>query len=166
MKTLIPFFAVLSACGATADLSPIREELASLRHDVQELRKAQAPSIEAVEAMDDLAREVKKLREKTVPPAAPLPPARDIPRLLPSPAGSLAGGVGGTQAGVNDLFWVLGRVALDGEDRTVLALYQALPRGGFKLAGVRWLGADLQVIEYGQDRPHVKDVLEALPKKK
>lgn len=166
MKRFGPILLVLSGCTSSPDLAPLHEELASLRQDVQELRKSHAPGLEAAEAMDDLAREVKKLREKTAPPPVPLPPIREIPRLMPLPEGSLSGGVGGTQAGVSDLFWVLARVAVGGEERTVLALYQASSGGrGFKLAGVRWLGADLQIVELGQERPGVRDVMDALKRK-
>ncbi|RPH46980.1 MAG: hypothetical protein EHM91_06750 [Planctomycetota bacterium] len=167
MKAIVPALVLLGACSSSPDLDPLREEISSLRQEVQELRKVHAPSLEAAEAMDDLAREVKKLREKTTPPPAPvpLPPVREIPKLLPLPSGSLTGGVGGTQAGVNDLFWVLARVALEGgEEWTVLALYKATSHG-FKLAGVRRLGADLQIVELNQDKPAVKAVMEALKRK-
>jgi carbamoylphosphate synthase large subunit len=67
---------------------------------------------------------------------------------------------------MNDLYGVLAKVGVDGQERLVLALYKAIKEGnGFKLTGVRMLGADLQIIEYGQDRPRVKDVLEELKKR-
>ena len=87
--------------------------------------------------------------------------------MMPAASGSLVGGVGGTQTGVNDLYWILTRVPVDGEDRTVLALYQARADGrGFKLTGVRWVGPDLQLIEFGQEKPSVKEVVDALKKTK
>jgi hypothetical protein len=167
MKPLVPLFVFLAACSPPPpDLSPIRNDLAALRQEVQELRKTQQPGMEALAAMDDLTHEVKRLREKTAPAPIPAPaPVKEAALTTPLPSGSLVGGVGGTQTGVNDLYWILTRVAVDGEDRTVLALYQA--RGpGFKLVGVRWVGPDLQVIEYNQEKPHVRDILEELKKKK
>jgi len=168
MKPLSPLFALLAACSTPSpDSSPIREDLAALRQEIQELKKTQQPSMEALASMDDLAHEVKRLREKTAAPPTPPAPVKEAPLMMPLPSGSLVGGVGGTQSGLNDLYWILTRVAVDGEDRTVLALYQAKADGrGFKLAGVRWVGPDLQIIEYNQEKPHVRDILEELKKKK
>ncbi len=169
MRYLAPALLALSACAAPAqDLGPLQEELHALRQEVQELRKLQPPGIESVAALDDLAHEVKRLREKTAPaPAAPPAPVRENPILTPLPTGSLVGGVGGTQPNVNDLYWILTRVAVDGEERTVLALYRAgQGSAGFKLAGVRWVGPDLQMVEYAQEKPRVKDVVDELKKLK
>jgi len=168
MKRLIPAFALLAACSSAPTDSPaLRDELTAIRQEIQELRNAKSPGLDAAEAMDDLAREVRKLREKTAPPAPMPSPIKETPLMMPLPSGSLVGGVGGTQTGVNDLYWILTRILVDGEDRTVLALYQAKPDGrSFKLVGVRWVGADLQLIEYGQDKPHVKEVLDELKKLK
>jgi hypothetical protein len=137
---------------------------------VTELGKTQQPGLEALAAMDGLSSEVKRLREKTAPAPIPRPtpaPVKEAPIMMPLPSGSLVGGIGGTQPGVNDLYWILTRVGVEGEDRTVLALYQAKADGrGFKLVGVRWVGADLQIVEYNQDKPHVSDILEELKKRK
>ncbi len=54
------------------------------------------------------------------------------------PAGGFVRGVGGTDVGVNDRYWVRAKVALDG---------------------------DLQIIEYNQDRPRVKEIVEDLKKR-
>jgi hypothetical protein len=67
---------------------------------------------------------------------------------------------------VSDLYWVLGKIALEKEERAVLALYQAQDGGrGFRLVGVRMINADLQIVELGNDKPHVKDVVELLRRK-
>jgi len=127
---------------------------------VAELRAVEQPTFDSAQAMEDLSKEVRRLRERLAQPA-PSPPA---PVTLPAaalPTGGFVGGVGGATAGVNDLYWVLAKVSVDGQERLVLALYKALKEGnGFKLTGVRMLSADLQLIEYAQDRPRVKDILE------
>lgn len=138
MRTTPLLLAALTACSS--DVSALREEM-----------------LEATAAMDDLRAEVKKLRERTSPPP-PLPAPPPV-MLNAAPAVPLLGGVGGTQPGVTDLYWVLARVAVGGEERTVLALYRASPKG-FKLDGVRLLNYDLQMIEYQNERPSVKSVKE------
>ena len=166
MRPFVPCLMLLSACSSPPADPGLREEIASLKLELQELRKIHAPGVAATEAMDDLAREVKKLREKTPapPPPSPVPPLKEMPNLSPLPNGTITGGVGGMQTGVSDLFWVLARVTVDGDERTVLVLYQATSKG-FRLNGVRWLGPDLQIVEMNQDKPHVKEVLEGLKRK-
>lgn len=163
MKILIPLLACLGAC-ASSDPA-LGTEMAELRQELQEMRKVAQPRLDAVEAMDDLAREVKQLKQKL---ANPLP----APVLLPSPdpltplkTDALAGGIGSTQAGVNDLYWVLSRVQVGGQERTVLALYRAIPQG-IRLESVRLLNPDLQMIEFNGTKPTVKEVLNTLEKQK
>lgn len=165
MKILIPLLVFLAAC-ASPDLAPVTAEMAELRHELAEVRKIAQPRLDAVEAMDDLAREVKQLRQKVAnPPPAPAPaPAPFVP-LTPLANGGLAGGVGGTQAGISDLYWVLTRVQVGGEERTVLALYRAISQG-IHLEGVRMLNADLQVIQLNSERPSVTEIMKALEKAK
>ena len=167
MKTLIPTLCLLSACAAPASDPKVAEELAALRREMAELRAVEQPKFDSAQAMEDLSKEVRRLRERLAqpPPSVPLAAA---PVLLPPatfPGGGFVGGVGGTTSGVNDLYWVLTKVSIDGAERMVLAQYRALPNSGFKLAGVRALSADLQVVEYGQDRPHVKEIIEELKKR-
>jgi hypothetical protein len=140
-------------------------DLAALRDGLEELKKSQLPRPDSEQVMDDLSREIRRLRDRLAQPLFPSPPGASIPTLPPLRAEFLSGGVGGSQQGINDLYWVLSRVAVGGEERIVLALYQASPAGrGFKLTGVRFLSADLQVIELGQDKPRVREILDELKK--
>jgi hypothetical protein len=170
MRTLlVPPVLLLAACSPPPpDLSAITRELAALRRSMEEIKKAEQPTFDKEQALEDLTREVRRLR--SVPPAQPAlaAPAQAAP-ILPATlqGGALAGGVGGTQNGVNDLYWVLTKVRVDNEERVVLALYQAQPNGrGFKLSGVRMLSADLEIIEMGQDPPHVREVIQELKRAK
>jgi hypothetical protein len=161
MKALIPMLCLVSAC---AD-SKMREDMAALRREVAELRAVEQPKFDSVQAMEDLSKEVRRLRERLSQPAPAAPPPVTLPTAT-IPAGGFVGGVGGAAVGVNDLYWVQAKVTVDGQERLVLALYKALKDGnGFKLTGVRMLSADLQIIEYGQDRPRVRDILEELKKR-
>jgi len=167
MRTLVPFLVVLAA-GCTApppDLSAITKELAGLRQGLEDLKKAEQPKVDSELAMVDLTKEIQRLRDRM---AQPIPPAAApaAPALQNVQASMLSGGVGGTQPGVSDLHWVLSKVGVDKEERVVLALYQAQDGGrGFRLVGVRMLNADLQLLEFGNDRPRVKDIVDALKKK-
>lgn len=169
MRFLIPGLIFLGACNdSTPAQDPILLELAELRRSVEEIRKVQQPTFDSSLAMENLSKEVRRLREQLAQPPAPAP--APVPLTLPvlSPAaGGLAGGVGGTAPHVQDLYWVLAKVLVDGQERIALAQYQARPGGkGFLLSGVRMLSADLQLVEYNGDRPSVKDVLEELKKTK
>jgi len=168
MNRLAPFLCLLSACAAPTATPEVAEELAALRREVADLRAVGQPTFDTIQAAEDLSREVRRLRERLAQPApaaAPSPAPVTLP-LTTIPLGGFVGGVGGTVAGVNDLYWMLTKVTVDGAERPVLALYQARTEGrGFKLTGVRMLGADLRIIEYGQDHPHVKEILEQLRKR-
>jgi hypothetical protein len=171
---IVPALVVLLAACQAPDSPRVAAELGDIRQDLAEVKKITQPRLDAVEAMDDLAREVKQLRQKLAsltpppPPELPVPAGPLAPTTLPAlKAGDALGGVGGTQPGVNDLFWVLARVQVAGEERTVLSLYRALPGdSGFQLAGVRLLNADLKIVEYHSQRPRVKEVLEQLENQK
>jgi len=168
MKFLIPGLILLGACSTSApDLAPVLRELAELRQGVEECRKVQQPTFDSSMAMEDLSKEVRRLRERLAqppPPPAPAPVPETLPLLPPVPGGQI-GGVGGTAPNLQNLYWVLAKVTVDAQERVVLALYQARPDGkGFGLTGVRMLSADLQMIEYNQERPRVKEILEHLKK--
>jgi hypothetical protein len=170
MRTWSPVLLLLAAACSPPppDLSAITKELGSLRQGLEELKKIEQPKFDSEQAMVDLTKEVQRLRDRLaqptlLPPAVPAAPIAPLPSPQP---GMLAGGVGGTQAGVNDLYWVLGKIALEKEERIVLALYQAQEGGrGFRLIGVRMLNADLQVIEMASDKPRVKEVMDSLKRK-
>jgi hypothetical protein len=177
MRIVLPLLVFVSACKPPApDPLAVTAELAQLRRAVEDFKKLNQPRLDAVEAMDDLAREVKELKKKVSslsfpPPGAPTPGGPGVPAPIPGvaslKAGEPVGGVGGTQAGLNDLYWVLSRIVLAGEERVVLALYRALPGDkGLQLEGVRLLNADLQILEFPPQRPHVKEILDLLEKQK
>ena len=111
--------------------------------------------------MEDLAKEIRRLRDQ---PAAHAP-APALPALPAPQTGNLGGGVGGTQPGLNDLYWVLTKLPVDNEERVVLALYQAGSRG-IKLLSVRMLNADLQIVQYEGEKPQVREIMDALKKRK
>jgi len=160
MKILIPLFVFLAACKPPPpDLSGIQAELAALHQKIDTLKAANQPRLDAVEAMDDLAREVKQLKQKM---AAPPPPAPALPAAPVLPALK-----GGDLTGAADAnrYWVLTRVQVDGAERTVLCLYKAEERG-FQLDAVRMLNADFQLIQYNSTRPSVQEVLKELEKTK
>ena len=164
MKKYIPMLCLLSACADPG----LSTEIAALRKEVAELRAVEQPTFDAVLAMEELSREVRRLRETKLQPDAPAAlPAPALAPPLTLSASAFVGGVGGTAANTNDLFWVLAKVNVDGADRIVLAQYKATTgNSAFRLNGVRMLGADLQILEYAQDKPHVREVLEELKKKK
>jgi hypothetical protein len=171
MKTLAPVLVLLAAgCNPPSpDLTPLTKELATLRQGLDELRKLEQPKFDHEQAMEDLAKEIRRLHDRLAvpPPAAPGAPAPAILPLAAPQNGNLAGGIGGTQPGVNDHYWVLSKLPVENEERVVLALYQALSNGrGIKLISVRMLNADLQLVEYEGEKPHVKEVLDALKKRK
>lgn len=165
MRIFIPSLLALAACSPPPPDGTVAKELAALRQGLEDLKKGQQPTFDKEQVLADLTREVRRLRTAPPPAAAPAPePALVPPTLL---SGSLSGGVGGTQTGVNDLYWVLTRIQVEKEERVVLALYQALANGrGFKLAGVRMLGADLQIVEFNQEKPHVKEIVDELKRMK
>jgi hypothetical protein len=168
MKTIAPILVLLLAsCNPPApDLSPITKEIASLKAGLEELKKVQQPTFDTQQAQEDLAKEIRRLRDRMAQPPLPAAPAAGAALPVPAPqAGFLQGGVGGTQAGLNDLYWVLTKLTVDKEERLVLAMYQGNHRG-IKLAGVRMLNADLQLVEYNGDKPTVKQVVEELKRVK
>lgn len=166
MKHLIPLLALLGACSTPPpDADQISRELAAFRESLEELKKNQPTKGESDLAMDDLAREIRRLRDRLAQPPSPAAAVVGMPALPSVHAELLSGSPGGTQPSVNDLYWVLAKMTVGGEERLVLALYQAASAGrGFKLAGVRILGPDLQIIDYGQEKPHVREIIEELKK--
>jgi len=74
-------------------------------------------------------------------------------------------GIGGASNNINDLCWVLTKVKpARGPERTVLTMYRA-ERGGehFNLKDVRFIDADLRLIELGKHEPNVQTIMKSLP---
>jgi hypothetical protein len=165
MKTLAPILVLLAAaCNPPApDLTPITKELAALRQGLEEVKAGQKPTFDKEQVLADLTREVRRLREGPALAPAAAPAALGLPMPAPQ-AGILNSGVGGTQAGLNDLYWVLTKITVDKEERVVLATYQSNHRG-IKLTGVRMINADLQLVEFNADQPTVKQVVDSLKRK-
>ena len=84
-------------------------------------------------------------------------------------------GTGGAQTQTQDVLWVIyKRAAQSGADakgvmakseRITLCCYQ-IQNGArsIKLVAVRDISFDMDVVEYGNDKPHVKDIIEELKK--
>lgn len=165
MRPLAPLVLALAACSPPQDTAALREELAALR---QEVREVTAPKLEALDALTDLTKEVRGLRDRltAAPPSPPGPGAVPIP--LTMKAGDLLAAPGGTQSGINDLFWVLAKANVDGEERVVLCLYRAMANDrGFQLTDVRLLNYDFKIIELNAKGhlPSVNDIRKAVEKK-
>lgn len=105
------------------------------------------------------------------------------PRAEASPlqtADSAAGagiliGTGASQANQNDILWVIYKRPSDGggpsdvkkSEKLTLCCYQ-VSNGArtIKLAAVRDISYDMDLLELGNDRPHVKDIVEELRKQR
>lgn len=125
--------------------------------------------LSACAADPKVAAELAALRQEVAALKDQKPGAAPRPSTFPyAPLGDVMGGVGGTTPNVNDLYWVLAKISVDGEERLVLAQYKALPSGSstFRLNGVRMISADLQILEFAQDKPHLKEILNELQKKR
>lgn len=74
-------------------------------------------------------------------------------------------GIGGSSNNINDLCWVMTRIKpVKGPERTVLALYRAERNGElFNLKDVRFIDADLRLIELGKHDPTVATIMKSLP---
>ena len=58
MKPIIPALCLLSACADPQ----VRDDVAALRREVAELRAVEQPTFDSAQAMEDLAKEVRRLR--------------------------------------------------------------------------------------------------------
>lgn len=175
MKLLVifPFCLAMVACKTMASASPgLEEELQAIRRDLHELKQLPPYSVEGGEMVDtlkDIEREIRKLKDQGA--AASAPPAVPLEFQLPATTvGDMLGGVGSSAQGLDDLFWVLSKISVDGKGRTVLCLYQTRPGAtGFDLRGVRLLDYDMQVIELnaGTGRgPSVRNLRDGVERQK
>jgi hypothetical protein len=89
----------------------------------------------------------------------------------PAGGGGAGGGsgtilaTGGATNNQNDLCWVLTKVKpVRGPERTVLAMYRAERNGEhFNLKDVRFIDADLRLIELAKHEPSVQTIMKSLP---
>ena len=103
------------------------------------------------------------------------------PQAWAAPAMQAAGSeglvmyTGGSQANIQDVVWVLYKrpAANKGDkegimaksERVTLCCYQvANGARNVKLVAVRDISFDMDVVEFGNDKPHVKDIIEELKK--
>lgn len=162
MKNTLPLLVFLAACKPPPpDLSGIQSELAALRQQLDTVKAVNQPRLDAVEAMDDLAKEVKQLKQKLAHPA-PVPAIPPPPTVLaPLKSGDLHG------FGDGERCWVLSRIQVNGEERIVLCLYRAAPGdSGFKFDGARALNWDTQILQYNSNRPGVTEIMKEVERGK
>jgi hypothetical protein len=103
------------------------------------------------------------------------PQAWAAPQATDNTGQGLMMGTGGSQTQTQDILWMIyKRAAQSGADakgvmakseRITLCCYQ-IQNGArsIKLVAVRDVSFDMDVVEYGNDKPHVKDIIEELKK--
>ena len=103
------------------------------------------------------------------------PQAWAAPQSVDNTGAGLMMGTGGAQSQIQDILWVLYKRqaptkgdkegALQKSERITLCCYQ-VENGArkMKLVGVRDISFDMDVVEYGNDKPHVKDIIDELKK--
>ena len=103
------------------------------------------------------------------------PQAWAAPQTVDNTGAGLMIGTGGCQSGIMDIIWVVYKRqaptkgdkegALSKSERITLCCYQ-VENGArkMKLAGVRDISFDLDVVELENDKPSVKDIVEAIKK--
>jgi len=97
------------------------------------------------------------------------------PQAVDNTGAGLMMGTGGSQTQTQDILWIIfKRAAPSGADakgvmakseRITLCCYQ-VQNGArlIKLVAVRDISFDMDVVEFGNDKPHVKDIIEELKK--
>ena len=103
------------------------------------------------------------------------PQAWAAPQGVDNQGQGLMMGTGGSQTQTQDILWIIYKRAaaskgdkegvLSKSERITLCCYQ-VGNGArnVKLVAVRDISFDLDVVEYGNDKPHVKDIIEELKK--
>ena len=104
------------------------------------------------------------------------PQAWAAPQTTDNTGAGLMMGTGGATTQTQDILWIIykrpGTVAAGGKDSTLskseritLCCYQvANGARNMKLVAVRDVSFDMDVVEYGNDKPHVKDIIDELKK--
>jgi hypothetical protein len=108
------------------------------------------------------------------PQAHAVPP---VPQAVDNTGQGLIMGIGASQQNQNDIVWVLYKrnaprkagadtkdVVAKDEKLTLCAYQIANGARTMKLAAVRDISYDMDLLELGNDRPHVKDIVEELRK--
>ena len=97
------------------------------------------------------------------------------PQATDNTGAGLMMGTGGSQTQTQDILWIIFKRAapsgaaekgiLAKAERITLCCYQ-VQNGArqIKLVAVRDISFDMDVVEYGNDKPHVKDIIEELKK--
>ena len=103
------------------------------------------------------------------------PQAWAAPQGVDNTGNGLIMGTGGSQTQTQDILWVMFKRAaatkgdkegvLSKTERITLCCYQvANGARTVKLVAVRDISFDMDVVEYGNEKPHVKDIIEELKK--
>jgi len=97
------------------------------------------------------------------------------PQATDNTGAGLMMGTGGSQTQTQDILWIIYKRAgssnpdakgvMAKSERITLCCYQ-IQNGArmIKLVAVRDISFDMDVVEYGNDKPHVKDIIEELKK--
>ena len=98
------------------------------------------------------------------------------PQGVDNTGGGLMMGTGGAQTQTQDILWVIHKraapppadakgILASKTERITLCCYQvANGARQIKLVAVRDISFDMDVVEYGNDKPHVKDIIDELKK--
>jgi len=104
------------------------------------------------------------------------PQAWAAPQTVDNTGNGLMMGTGGAQTQTQDILWVIykrpGTTSGGGKEslltkseKITLCCYQVANGARMmKLVAVRDISFDMDVVEYGNDKPHVKDIIEELKK--
>lgn len=104
------------------------------------------------------------------------PQAWAAPQATDNTGAGLMMGTGGSQTQTQDILWVVHKraappppdakgILASKTERITLCCYQvANGARQIKLVAVRDISFDMDIIEYGNDKPHVKDIIEDLKK--
>ncbi len=108
----------------------------------------------------------------------PLAYASNVPQSVDNTGGGLMMGVGASQQNQNDIVWIVYKrpaprkagadskdMVLAKDERITLACYQ-IGNGArnMKLAAVRDISFDLDIVEIANERPKVKDIIDEIKK--